>query len=209
MQSTRTIQAREKLSPRTASVIALGSALLAIAAVALAPAPSAAEVGARPAAFDLSAVPGGPNEASFDLEDHLGKKPVIVVFWATWCAPCRQELPFYQRLYDRYHEQGLEVVAISMDGPDTVAGAGPIARRLELTFPVVSDLDTAVTGRMNPRRAAPFSVWIDHRGLIQQENEGFTLAERENLARGVASLMRDYRRAQQAAQKTKAKTKSR
>lgn len=154
------------------------------------PSPSQAREGERPTQFTLPAVPGGPTEGRFRLEEHLGERPIVVLFWATWCAPCRQELPLYQQLYERYKEDGLVVVAVSMDGTNTVASAGAMARRLGLTFPVVSDLDTSVTNRMNPRRAAPFSVWIDRSGRIVREREGFSLSERQEIARGVIRLVR-------------------
>jgi hypothetical protein len=55
---------------------------------------------------------------------------------------------------------------------------------------VLSDLDTRVSSQMNPRRAAPFSVWINRQGRIVWEREGFALAERDTIARGVADLVR-------------------
>lgn len=154
-------------------------------------APALARVGGRPQAFELPAVPGGPSTRRFKLADHLGEKPIVILFWATWCAPCRQELPLYSSLYERYHEDGLEVVGISMDGANTLPNAGPMARRLGLEFDIVSDLDTAVTTRLNPRRAAPFSVWIGKNGRIVREREGFSLAERREIVRGVSRLVRE------------------
>jgi hypothetical protein len=59
-----------------------------------------------------------------------------------------------------------------------------------VSFPVLSDLDTRVSSQMNPRRAAPFSVWINRQGRIVWEREGFALAERDTIARGVADLVR-------------------
>ncbi len=149
-----------------------------------------ARVGARVSGFTLPSVPGGPTSGRFDASDFLGQKPLAVLFWATWCQPCRQELPLYEALYQRYREQGLGVVGISMDGTNTIAQAGPMARRLGLTFPVVSDLDTVVTSRLNSRRAAPLSIWVDHRARVVREREGFSMAERETIARGVAQLVR-------------------
>jgi peroxiredoxin len=152
--------------------------------------PAEARVGGRPPSFELPAVPGAASSERFRMRDHLGEKPVVILFWASWCAPCRQELPVYQSLYSRYHERGLEVVAISMDNASSLPSAGPMARRLGLTFSVVSDLDTQVTTQLNPRKAAPFSIWVDRRGIIVREREGFSLAERAEIVRGVARLVR-------------------
>lgn len=171
----------------------LTSSALTLSALSLPfalPRGASARVGATPPAFELPSIPGGPVAAGFDLGDHLGNSPVAIVFWATWCDPCKQQLPLYEALYQRYQERGLKVVAISMDGPETLSQAAPTVNRLGLSFPVVSDLDTSVTSRLNPRRAAPFTIWVDRGGRIVYEQEGFTLAERDRIARGVAALVR-------------------
>lgn len=173
---------------RAVAVLAVLASVVASATVE--PSAAVARVGARPAPFTLPAVPGGPTRGRFALGDHLGQKAVVILFWATWCAPCRQELPVYQDLYQRLRARGLVVVAISMDNANTINGAGTAARRLGITFPVVSDLDTSVTARLNPRRAAPFSVWIDRQGRVAREKEGFSLSERAEIVRGVEALVR-------------------
>ncbi len=167
---------------------ALVLALLSLAA--LVPARTAARVGARPPSFALPAVVGGPTRGRFRIDEHLGRNPIVVLFWATWCAPCRQEMPFYQSLLERHRAAGLQVVAVSMDDTSTITQAGPAARRLGVRFPVLSDLDTRVSSQMNPRRAAPFSVWVNRQGRIVWEREGFSMAERDTIARGVADLVR-------------------
>ena len=171
---------------RRLSLILLSLAVLAGLAI---PEHADARVGARPPGFSLPAVPGVSGGA-FDMSDHLGTNPVVIIFWATWCDPCKQQMPVYQALYERFQEDGLQVVAISMDGPESISRTTGVVRRLGLTYPVVSDLDTAVTSRLNPRRGAPFTVWVDRSGRIVHEREGFTLAERRDIARGVAALVR-------------------
>jgi peroxiredoxin len=169
---------------RTATTMMLAASLMLVAA----PFGAMASVGTRAPEFALPAAPGGPSRGRFRLADHVGQRPVVVLFWATWCQPCLAELPVYQAAYARYNGR-LMVVAISLDGPDSVAEAGPLARNLGLTFPVVTDLDTQVTNMYNQRRAAPFSVWIDRQGVIVREREGFSLSERGVIDRGLAQLV--------------------
>lgn len=175
-------------APRALPRAAFAAALLLTLAAALVPSASA-RVGGRPPAFTLPAATGGPSHGAFRLPEHLGRRPVVVLFWATWCQPCQQELPFYEAQYRRLREGGLRVVAVSMDSQATVMRAGPTARRLGVSFDVVTDVDTRITTQLNPRRAAPFSVWIDRAGRIVRESEGFSPSETGALARGLAALV--------------------
>ncbi|MFO0610537.1 MAG: TlpA disulfide reductase family protein, partial [Polyangiales bacterium] len=166
---------------------ALAAALVACALAAAAP-PAHATPGTAAQEFTLPAAPGHTFRGRFRLNDHLNRRPVVILFWATWCQPCLQELPIYQALFQQYGGR-LMVVGISMDGPDTVSEAGATARRLGITFPIVTDLETQVVSVYNTRRAAPFSVWINRDGIIDREREGFAMSEVPNIQQGVARLV--------------------
>ena len=167
----------------------LRSALTAVAITLLFAPPADARVGAKPPVFKLPAVVGGPVTGQWKLADYLEKKPVVVLFWATWCGPCQEELPFYQQLLERHAKDGLQVIAISMDDTSTITQAGPAARRLGVKYPILSDLDTRVTGQINPRKSAPFSVWIGADGRIAWEREGFALSERDAISKAIAQFV--------------------
>lgn len=169
-----------KLPLFSLAVLLLGSLLL--------PSASLADRGAKAAPFRLPAISGVENGADFNLEDHLGKDPIVIIFWATYCKPCKEQLPFYQKLAKHFKKRGLKVVAIAMDGPETISRVASTVKRLKLKYPVLSDLDTAVSARLNPRKSAPFTIWINRDGRIVREIEGFTLAERDDIAKGVAKL---------------------
>ena len=176
---------------RICSILMPVLAVALLAGIPLTPMGTAdARVGARMGAFTLPAIPGGPTRGRMNLGDKLGEDVVVLLFWATWCIPCRQELPVYQELYERYRDQGLTVVAISMDDSSSLPQAAGWARRMNLTFPVLSDLDTSVTNRINPRRTAPFSIWVNHEGRITREHEGFNQGERDEIQAGIAELIR-------------------
>lgn len=166
-----------------------GLVVAAIASSALLSPPAEARIGGQVPPFELPAAIGGPSSEPFAIGDHLGKDPIVILFWATWCGPCRLELPFYESLYQKYESQGLKVVAISMDSQDTVMQAGPAARRLGVSYDVVTDVDTRVTSQINPRRSAPFSIWVNREGRIVWENEGFSPAEQGRIAKGIKDLM--------------------
>src|SRR5438094_4310825 len=87
--------------------------------------------------FAVALVRGGD---TFRLKEQRGK-PVLINFWATWCAPCREEMPAMERLHRRYKEQGFVMLAVSVD-PDP-AVITPFLDTLTLTFPVPTDPNTA------------------------------------------------------------------
>ena len=123
------------------------------------------------------------------LSDYLGKQVVLLDFWATWCTPCAGELPHLQRLYQTYRDQGFVVLAVAMDGPETMADVTPFARRHGLTFPVLLDEETRVVGAFNPRRAAPLNVLIARDGTIAGVREGFGEGDEQQLEGDIRRLL--------------------
>ena len=97
----------------TISAIALCGAIIAFAMIASAQSAFAvAEVGQPAPALVVPEL----NGQSFDLSALRGKV-VVINFWATWCPPCRQEMPALSAFYRQYHGQGLEMIGLSADRP--------------------------------------------------------------------------------------------
>ena len=100
---------------------------------------------------------------SLALKDFRGGS-VFLNFWATWCSPCKKEMPSMERLYRRHEGRGFTIVAISIDtgGTESVAS---FVRQLALTFPIGLDSDLQVANRYTVR-ALPSSFLIDRTGNI-------------------------------------------
>lgn len=125
--------------------------------------------GKRLAPFTLKASGG----AVYDVGQHLGKDVVVLAFWATWCKPCKLELAAVNKLYLKYKDQGLVLLALSTDGPDSVAEVIGYKKKFGYEFPVLMDSETAVLERYNPRGDIPFSMVIDRHGRIVETHQGF------------------------------------
>jgi peroxiredoxin len=109
--------------------------------------------------FTLAGVDGQAHQL-----DALRGKPVLVNFWATWCEPCRLEMPAIQARYQRFHETGLEVLAVDFDEPKTdVVSFGD---NLGLTFPLLLDPGGKVQS-LYQVRGYPSSFFIDRAGVVQ------------------------------------------
>ncbi len=135
--------------------------------------------------FTLNTVEG----SQVSLSSYLGRKVVLMDFMATWCSPCTMQLPHLQRFYEKYKDDGLVVLGISMDGPETIADVGPYARRQGVTFPVLLDEDTRVTSIYNPRRAAPLVVFIGLDGRVASVREGFLQGDEVQVEQTIKQLL--------------------
>jgi peroxiredoxin len=123
------------------------------------------------------------------LSSYLGKQAVLLDFCATWCEPCIAEFPHLRRLYDANKEKGFVVIAVAMDGPETVANVPAFARRNQLNFPVVTDEDSHIAAMYNPKKAAPLSVLIDKQGRVVAIREGYNPGDEDFVAKDVAKVL--------------------
>lgn len=103
-----------------------------------------------------------PDGQTRRLADWRGR-PVIVNFWATWCGPCRAEMPQFQALYDRYQSRGLHILAINLG--ETAAAVQNWTRALGLTFDIVLDPDGETAARYQ-LRGQPSTYIISPTGTI-------------------------------------------
>jgi peroxiredoxin len=97
-------------------------------------------------------------------------KVVLLNFWASWCAPCQEELPELQKIYHKFHDRGFELIGINVDKKR--ANAEKFAKRFALTFPVALDPE-ASTIEAYLGRAMPMSYLIDREGVVRQLFFGF------------------------------------
>ncbi len=106
----------------------------------------------------------------------LHGKIVLVNFWASWCPPCRAEMPAIERVYRSYRDLGLEVLAVNTTNQDDVAAAAAFIQELGLTFPIPLDRSGAVSASYN-LRGLPSSYFIDHQGVIRSVVVGGPMSE--------------------------------
>jgi len=125
------------------------------------------------------------------LSDYLGKQAVLIDFWSTYCEPCLAEMPHLRKLYAEQKAKGFVVLAVSMDGPETVAEVPSFAKRNNMTFPVLLDEDSHVVSIYNPKKSAPLSVLIDKKGFVVRVREGYNPGDEGLIAADVTSVLSD------------------
>jgi thiol-disulfide isomerase/thioredoxin len=115
----------------------------------------------------------------------LASKVVIVDFWATWCGPCREEIPHLNELYSELKGRGLEIVGISMD-TDGTDGVKDFARQFRIQYPIVMG-DEKVAESFGGIMGLPTTFIIDRKGRIAKKYIG--LPPGEDMARIVKDLV--------------------
>jgi len=102
--------------------------------------------------------------------------PVLINIWASWCPPCRAEMPTLQRVYQQYKESGLEILAINATNQDSRSGALAFIQQYGLTYPVLMDAsgDASTAYQI---RSLPTSFFVNSKGNIQEIVIGGPMSE--------------------------------
>jgi len=160
------------------SAVALLGTLLTIV-----PAPFAAmEVGQPAPALVVQELDG----QTFDLGALRGKV-VIVSFWATWCPPCRKEMPVLNAFYRRYHSQGLEMIGLSADRPHDRSDVIKVMQ--SFSYPAAM-LDDAKVNDFDTPSELPQTIVIDGHGIVRAElSPDQTAVTEESLSGAVVPLL--------------------
>ncbi len=140
--------------------------------------------GPRAADFTLHTLDGG----SVTLSDYEGDKVVLVDFWATNCEPCKAEMPEIVKLYEDKKDEGLEVLAVSIDGPETISALSRHVQRFKMRFPVLLDQETEVFDRYSPKGTMPYTAVIDRAGVIVLRRSGYQAGDETSWQQLVAAV---------------------
>lgn len=126
------------------------------------------KVGDQAPEFELQQVNQYNELEKVKLSDYKGKG-VMLNFWATFCKPCEEEMPFMQELYPFYKEQGIEIIAVSLDSTELVIDR--FIDKYQLTFPVPYDKKGQVSDqyKIGP---IPTTYFINPEGVIVEKVEG-------------------------------------
>lgn len=167
---------------RTALALAL---LLASFCLGTQPARAARELVGQPAPdFALRGLDGGAAER---LSEHVGEV-VLINFWATWCGPCRQEMPLLGELHAKYRRAGMVLLSVNVD--DEPQAAVAMVQALRISYPVLFDARKQAV-KSYTAGVMPLTVLVDRAGTVRYVSEGYKPGFEERHAQKVRELLNE------------------
>jgi thiol-disulfide isomerase/thioredoxin len=170
------------MSARTVSGIVKG---LALAAAFVLPALAATTASGPAPAFKLS----GRGGKTIDLAQFKGQV-VMINFWATWCVPCRQEMPLLEDIYKKYKPMGFTMLGVNVepDTKDAEAWLGKLAK--PVTFPIAYDVDSKVS-KLYKVETMPTTVLVDRKGNVRVLHRGYKAGDENAYLTHIRSMLKE------------------
>jgi len=118
------------------------------------------------------------------LADYKGR-PVLVNFWATWCVPCKLEMPWFAEFRTKYQSQGFEILGVAEDdaGKDEIAKS---AKKLGATYPILLT-DGKIANNYGGVDVLPMSFYVDSKGVVQEQTAG--LGSKDEIEANIKKLI--------------------
>lgn len=121
----------------------------------------AAQIGFKAPDFRLTSLDS--QEINFA---NLKGKPVILNFWASWCPPCKAEMPAFQQAFDEYPASTIQIIAVNATNQDSLVDVARFVEELDLSFPIALDKDGSAS-RDYSVHSLPTTYFIDKNGVIK------------------------------------------
>ena len=170
------------MSARSLKGIIKGVALAAVfASAALA---SSSASGPAPA-FSLA----GRGGKTIDLSQFKGQV-VMINFWASWCKPCRDEMPLLEDIYKKYKPMGFTMLAVNVE-PDSKAAEAFLGKLAKpVTFPVAFDVDSKVS-KLYKVPGMPTTVFVDRKGNVRVLHKGYKAGDENFYLTQIRSMLKE------------------
>ena len=125
---------------------------------------------------------------NYRLYDNIGEGPIVINFWATWCIPCIEELKQMRRIYDKYHDQNVQFLAISVDDPKTVGRVSSFAKSRKYPYTILLDTNNEVM-TLYQSKVPPYTVVINREGRVVYTHVGYRMGDEKQVEEELKKLL--------------------
>ena len=120
--------------------------------------------------------------------DKLKGQVVMINFWASWCGPCRQEMPLLDQMYKRYSALGFTLLGVNVESDSK--DAEKLLAQLPVTFPVLFDKENKVS-KLYDVNAMPSTVFIDRKGNVRYLHRGYKAGDESEYLNQIRALLKE------------------
>jgi thiol-disulfide isomerase/thioredoxin len=120
--------------------------------------------------------------------DQLKGQVVMINFWASWCGPCRTEMPLLDQMYKRYSSLGFTLIGVNVE--EDIRDAEKLLASMPVTFPVVFDRQSTVS-KLYDVNAMPSSVFIDRKGNVRYLHRGYKNGDEGEYLNQIRALLKE------------------
>ena len=120
--------------------------------------------------------------------DKLKGQVVMINFWASWCGPCRQEMPLLDQMYKRYSALGFTLLGVNVESDSK--DAEKLLAQLPVTFPVLFDRENKVS-KLYDVNAMPSTVFIDRKGNVRYLHRGYKAGDESEYLNQIRALLKE------------------
>jgi len=124
------------------------------------------------------------------VQEIAGDKLTLLNFWATYCVPCRKEMPLLNALHEKYEDDNVQVVGIAIDDSRTVSRVKPLIKSLKLDYPVYLDTEQKLYKHFNTK-AMPFSILVAPGGAVIWEHTGYVPGDEYEMEEQIKAFLAD------------------
>ena len=128
------------------------------------------------------------NGRTVKIGEYLNDGPVLINFWATWCAPCKKEMVFLEKFENEYKKEGFSVLSISIDSQKSLAQVRSYIRINNYSFDVFLDPNMQVFKKMNGN-LMPTNILLDKKGNIIWRHYGYLPGDEKNMNLQIRSAL--------------------
>ncbi|OQY27830.1 MAG: hypothetical protein B6244_09250 [Candidatus Cloacimonetes bacterium 4572_55] len=129
------------------------------------------------------------SEDNVKLQSYLEEGCVFIDFWSTWCKPCKKEMKELQKLFDKYHDRGFTVLAVSLDAAKDQSKVKKFTKQYKYSFPILLDPTQEVAKKLGYPGVLPYSLLVDKEGYIHHMQVGFSKGDEKEIEREILLLL--------------------
>ena len=122
------------------------------------------------------------------LENYLSDGPVLINFWATWCAPCIKEMPYLDQFEKKYKDKGFSVLAISVDNQKSLSQVRSFIKTKKFSFDIFLDPNMQIFKKLNGN-LMPTNVLIDKNGKVFWRHYGYLPGDEKKMEEQILNVL--------------------